>query len=155
NALAARTMIPEDPGLILSHLLRDLGHYAVDGGIHVVALVAGLDGDVVRAVQHDFGEVPMFRYIQNDVRFDDAGIIEMDVFEALISVILNRLGDGDIAAGDADGDIDVGGLHGVWSFRLGDWKKGSGRLHLERFAQIHTTGGRIVDEKILCALGLD
>ena len=44
-------------------------------------LMAGLDGDVIVAVQDDLGDVPVLLHVENDVRLDDARIVEVQVLD--------------------------------------------------------------------------
>ena len=64
---------------------------------------AGFDRDVIRTNEHDLGRVPVFFHFENDVRLDDLRIIEMQALDLSRDVIVDRIGDLQVAAGDFDG----------------------------------------------------
>ena len=65
----------------LTHLLCDFRDSKVHGRVEVVGGYRGLQRDVVGAAHDDLSEVPvsMLLKIEHDVRFDDSGIIQMQV----------------------------------------------------------------------------
>ncbi len=112
DIVAAGAMIAQNLGFVLAHLACDLGDDLIDRGVEVVAFVTGFDGDVVAAMEDDFGKLTMFFDIEDDLGVDDSRVIEVKIFDFFDGVILNGFGDADVATGDFDGNVDVGCLHG-------------------------------------------
>ena len=121
HLLAARPVLAHDFCLVLPHLPRDLADHGVDGRIHVVRLRARLDGDVVAANEDDLGEVTVLLHVEDHLRLDDARVVEVQTLHFFHGVILDRVGDADMAACDFDGQIDVGDLHCILLFSGGLW----------------------------------
>lgn len=118
DIMAAGAMIAQNLGFVFAHLAGDLGDDLIDRRVEVVAFVTGFDGDVVAAMEDDFGELTMFFDIDDDLGVDDSGVIEVKIFDFFDGVILNGFGDADVATGDFDGDVDVGCLHGGYGVGL-------------------------------------
>jgi hypothetical protein len=112
----SRPVFPHQPRLVLSHLARDFVRDRVDRGIHVVGLFAGFDRDVVRADQDDFGGVAVFFHFENDVRFNDLRVIEVEALDLAGAIIVDRVGHLQMPAGDFDVRVSVSGYH-FGSFR--------------------------------------
>ena len=51
------------------------------------------DRDVIRANEDDLGPMPVFLHFENHMRLDDLRIIEMQTFDFLRGVIVDRVGD--------------------------------------------------------------
>ena len=111
DVVSARAVPAQEARLIFAHLARDLVHDGVDRGVEIVSFLLGFDRDVIGANQDDLGPVAVFFDPENDVGFDDLGIIEMQPFDFAGGVLVDRIGDGEVAAGDFDGRVGVGGLH--------------------------------------------
>ena len=111
DVFLARAMAAQEARFVLAHLPRDFVHHRVDRGVKIVRFFASFDRDVVRADEHDLGPVPVFFHSENDVGFDDFRIIEVQPFDLARGVIVDRVGDRKMAAGDFDIRIGVGGLH--------------------------------------------
>jgi hypothetical protein len=107
----SRPVFSHEPRFVFPHLPLDLVRDGIDRGIHVVGLFAGLDRDVIRANENDLGRVPVFLHFENDVRLDNLGIIEMQALDLARTIIVDRLGDLEMAAGDFDGWVSVGRYH--------------------------------------------
>ena len=155
DILPARPMIAQNLRLIFAHLLRDLGDDSIDRRVEIRAFMARLDGDVIVAMEDRLGEMPVLFHVENDVRFDNPRVIEMDVLELLMHIIVDRLGNADVAACDPNGNINVAGLHGcrLAGFAPGFFAERSS--HLKAFAQINAAGDRIADQEFLGSLGFD
>ena len=117
--------------LVFAHLLADFRHGRLDRRIHVVRLRVGLDRDVVRAVEDDLARLPVLLHVEDGVGLDDARVVQVQVAQLLRDEGAQGFGDGDVAAGDPEGDVDVGALHG------GKWAAESSSyffiLHLHQF----------------------
>ena len=53
----------------------------------------------------------VFLYLENDVCLDDLGVIEVQALDLARAVIVDRVGDLEMAAGDFDGWVSVGRYH--------------------------------------------
>ena len=95
-------VLAHDLRLVLAHLLGDLAHRLVDGGIQVARLRAGVDGDVVVAMEHHLGDVPVLFDIQDHLRIDDSRVIEVEALHFFSRIFDDGIGDGHVAAGDFD-----------------------------------------------------
>ncbi len=109
-------MLAHDLGFMLAHLLGDLADGLIDGGVEVAGLGAGVDGDVIAAMEQDLGDVTVFFDIEDDLGVDDARVIEVEALDLFPGVINDGIGDGHMAAGDFDFGICVGDLHGFLRF---------------------------------------
>ena len=107
----SRTVFSHEPRFIFPHLPSHLVRDRIDGGVHVVSFFAGLDRDVVRANENDFGRVPVFLHLEDHVRLDDLGVIEMQALDLAGAIIADRIGDRQMAAGDFDVGVSVGRYH--------------------------------------------
>jgi hypothetical protein len=107
----SRPVFSHEPRFVFPHLPLDLVRDGIDRGIHVVGFFAGLDCDVIRADKDDLGGMPVFLDLEDDVRLDDLGIIEMQALDLAGAIVVDRLGDLEMAAGDFDGWVSVGGYH--------------------------------------------
>jgi hypothetical protein len=104
------------PRLIFPHLPRHFVGHGIDGGVHVVGFLTGLDGDVIRADENDLGGVPVFFHLEDNVRLDDLRIIEMEALDLTRAIIVDRIRDREMTAGDFDDGVSVGRYHFI-SFR--------------------------------------
>jgi hypothetical protein len=126
-----RAMRPQHLRFEFPHLPRDFCDHSIDCGIHVVALVVGFDGDVVGAVEHDFGEMPVLRHVEDDVNLDDSGVIEVDMLDLILGILTDCIGDADMAPGNPDWHVYVCSLHGVFCVSpLFVW----GNFYIEKFS---------------------
>ena len=136
-------------------------------GVQVGAFLAGFDGDVVGAHQHDLRAVPVFFDFQDHVRLDDLRVIQVQALDLLLRVVVDGGRDGEMTAGDGDVRIGVGDLHGgACSGSLG-WVvvelrgkeavhfPDSRRSHRKPLAQIELAADGIVDQEILGAVAHD
>ncbi len=97
--------------LVLAHLLGQFRDHAVNRRIHVLALMVRLNGDMVGAMEHDFRRMPSFADVKDDVRLDDARVIQMDVLDLAVGIVADGVRNTDMASGDADGNVHVCCLH--------------------------------------------
>ena len=88
-----RPVFSHQTRFVLPHLARHLVGDRIDRGVHVIGFFAGFDGDVVRADQNDFRGVPVFFHFENDVRFDDLRVIEMQILDLARAIIVDRVRD--------------------------------------------------------------
>jgi hypothetical protein len=103
-----RPVFSHQARFIFPHLSPDLVGHGIDRGIHVVCFFAGLDRDVIRADENDFGGVPVFFHFEDDVRLDDLRVIEMQALDFTRAIIVDRVGHLEMAAGDFDVGVSVG-----------------------------------------------
>ena len=108
-------MLLHQPRLVLPHLPRDLVDHGVDRRIHVVRLLTRFDRDVIRTDQNDLGRVAVFLHFEDDVRLDDLRIIEVQIFDLARDVVVDRVGDLQVAAGDFDRRVSIGCEHAFLS----------------------------------------
>jgi hypothetical protein len=106
-----RPVFSHQARLIFSHLPADLVDDGIDRGIHVVGFFASLDRDVIRADENDFGGVPVFFHFEDNVGLDDLRVIEMKALDLAGAIIVDRVGDLEMAAGDFDVGVSVGRYH--------------------------------------------
>ena len=93
NDIFARPVTPHQARFVLPHLPSHLVSDGVDRRIHVVGFFAGLDGDVIRANEHDLGGVPILHDFEDDMRLDDFRVIEVQTLDLARDVIADRVRD--------------------------------------------------------------
>jgi hypothetical protein len=74
---------------------------------------------VVGAKKNNFGNMPVFLDVENDLGLDDSRVIEMEALDFLDRVVTKGIGHLLVPHGDSDRQIDVGGLHGSYWFGVG------------------------------------
>jgi hypothetical protein len=107
----SRPMFSHETRLIFPHLPRDLVRRRVDGSVHVICLFTRLYRDMIGANENDLRGVPVFLDRQDDVRLDDLGVIEVKAFNLPGHVLVDRIGNREVAAGNFDGRMGVGRDH--------------------------------------------
>jgi hypothetical protein len=111
-----RAVLSHQPRFVFPHLPLNLVRDGIDRGVHVVGFFTRLDRDVIRADKNDLRGVPVFFHFQDDVRLDDLRVIEVEALDLARAIIIDRVGDLEMAAGDFDGGVSVGRYHFI-SFR--------------------------------------
>ncbi len=122
---------------------------------------------MIGAPQDDLGKmpVPMFLQVQNHVRLDDSGVVQMYLTQFVYHVLVQCLGYHEVSAIHSNRNVHVCGLHGFLSVFGGHapfWPRRVSRfllwvysqLHLEALPEIHPAGHRIVDQKLFGAVCL-
>jgi hypothetical protein len=71
-----------------------------------------LDGDVICTKKDNFGNVPVLLDVENDLRLNDSGVVEMQARDFFVRVVAQGISH--LLVSDRDGyrQIDVGSLHG-------------------------------------------
>ena len=111
----SRPMFSHETRLTFPHLPRDLVRGRVDGSVHVICLFTGLYRDMIGANEHDLRGVPVFLDRQDDVCLDDPGVIEVKALNLFGYVLVDRIGNREVTAGNFDGRMGVGRDH-LFSF---------------------------------------
>ena len=102
----ARAVVFQQAGLVLAHAPGDLGGAFVDGSIDVLGDGLHFDDDVIGTEEDDFCEVSVMGLnVEHDLGLNDAGIIKVESFDLLVSVLADRIGDFHVSCGDDDGDV--------------------------------------------------
>src|SRR5688500_6634216 len=148
DILPARPVIAQNLRLIFTHLLRDLGDDAIDRRIKIRAFMARVDGDVIVAMEDGLGEMPMLLHVEDDVRFNDPRVIQVNALERLVHIIVDWLGNADVPACYTNGNVNVAGLQGVSFWRFSRRAFLRRRSHLQAFAQINAAGDRMADQEL-------
>jgi hypothetical protein len=101
---------------VFAHAAGDFLDRFVERRIHILAFGVGFDGDVIGAIEDDFGDMPVFVDVEDGFGFDDSRVIEMKTLDFPVGMITERIGHLLVPDRDGDRQIDVGGLHGfvVW-----------------------------------------
>lgn len=115
-------------GFELSHLLRDFEGSRINGSVNVRCRRGRFQGDMARAVQNDLCEVSvaMLLDIEDDMRLDDLGIVQVELVYLVHYVLPNRLCDGEMPAVHSNRNINICCLHGRLSVSVGTNPSGTG-----------------------------
>jgi len=82
------TLSLEHPRLVLAHTATDFVDGEVDAFVHVLSGGGGIDDDVIGTKENDFGFVSFPALdIENDFRFHDLGVIEVDSIDFFLRII--------------------------------------------------------------------
>jgi hypothetical protein len=111
NGMFSGPMLAHEAGFIFAHLSSDFVNDLIDGNVHIVALRAGLERDVVATVQNDLGRVTVFLNIHNYLYFDNFRIIEVEACQPASAIFFHRLRDADVPSSHLDGWICILYLH--------------------------------------------
>src|SRR3984893_13236362 len=76
-----------------AHLTRDLVDDLVNGSVHIITFGAGLQCDVVAAMQNYLGCVTVLLYVQNNLNFDDLRIVKVKACQPASAIFLHRIRD--------------------------------------------------------------
>lgn len=96
-------LLTEEARLLLTHAAGDLRDGLVDALIHVISLRASIDGDMVRAIQDDLGEVAGLMDIEDHLGLDDLRIIHIQGVDFLLHKVAECIGNGFVADGKGQG----------------------------------------------------
>ena len=119
--VAMRAVLLHQARLVLAHSSGDFFDRLIQSGIHVLALGVRFDGDVVGAEKNDFGNVPVFLDVENDLGLDDSRVVEVKSLDFLDRMVTEGIGHLFVPYGDGDRQIDVGSLHVRIGWLLGEW----------------------------------
>ena len=101
-------------GFVFAHPPGDFRNRVIDGCVQVVQrLTAGLNRQVVSAIQDDFTLLTMVVGVENEKRlcFNDPWIIQWKALNLFRDVVAEWLGDFQVAAGHGNRHVDVMCLH--------------------------------------------
>lgn len=97
---------------MLPHAAGDLADRLIDAFIHVVGFTGGVDDNMVRTKEDDFGLVaPVAFDIENGFGFDDFGVIKVQSLDFAFSIFAKRISDFLVTNGHDDIGVIIHGLH--------------------------------------------
>jgi len=113
GALAWAVMSFEQARFEFAHAAGDFGNAIVYGSVDIIADGVHLDGDMVGAMQDDFGFLPgFFFYIQDDLGINDSRVVEVEVFYFFLCILTHGFSDRNMTSGNGDRQIYIMHLHG-------------------------------------------
>src|ERR1700731_1772890 len=113
----SRPMLPHEAGFIFAHLSSNFVYDLIDGNVHIIALRAGLERNVVATMQNDLGHVPVFLNIHNYLYFDNFRIIKVKACQTAAAIFFHRLRDAYVPPGHLDWWIRILYLH-MWALSV-------------------------------------
>ena len=117
NGVLSRPVLPHEAGFVFSHLPSDFVDHLIDGNIHIIALRAGFERDVVATVQNDLGHVTVFLNIHNYLYFDNFWIIKVETCQPASAIFLHCFRDADVPPSHLDRWICILYLH-IWALSV-------------------------------------
>lgn len=109
--MSARPVLLHKSRLVLPHPALDAIDYLFDGGVHVVALRARFECDVIAAMQNHFRRVTVFLNVKDYLNLDNFWIIKMKTCHFAAAILFHGFRYAHVSSRHLDGWICISYLH--------------------------------------------
>ena len=103
--------MPHQASFVFAHLPGDFVDDLIHGNVHVIALGAGLERNVVAAMQNQLSRVTVFLDVQNYLYLDNFWIIKVEASQPASAIFFHCLRDTDVPSSHLNWWICIPYLH--------------------------------------------